>query len=300
MTDVFASPRDAGTVFVTLNNYQRGDYKPYIVKHGQGAELDVDLRQPAGAFRCVERRAGSHQWQPALCGARVRRVVHGRRRPELDAAEGGIPTTQARDLVIQRRENDLVVGTFGRGAFILDDYSALRDLTPAADRRGAPPAAARRLPVRGARAAGSGLGKHRDAESASRRDVHLHRRQGRRRGCEAGDHDRRRHRPPGARFDVPKTAGVNRATWNLRGDPPRGEGRGGGRGGPAVAGGAERPVILPAAETTTGSGFRRPWRTTAGPAGRAWAVSRDVGASEWRALTPIGAAQTFQVVALPK
>ena len=32
VTDVFASPRDAGTVFVTLNNYQRGDYKPYIVK----------------------------------------------------------------------------------------------------------------------------------------------------------------------------------------------------------------------------------------------------------------------------
>ena len=44
----------------------------------------------------------------------------------LDAAKGGIPTTQARDLQIQRRENDLIVGTFGRGAFILDDYSALR------------------------------------------------------------------------------------------------------------------------------------------------------------------------------
>ena len=31
-----------------------------------------------------------------------------------------------RDLEIQRRENDLVVGTFGRGIYILDDYSALR------------------------------------------------------------------------------------------------------------------------------------------------------------------------------
>ena len=43
--------------------------------------------------------------------------------------KGGIPTTQARDLHIQRRESDLVVGTFGRGAYILDDYSALRGLT---------------------------------------------------------------------------------------------------------------------------------------------------------------------------
>jgi hypothetical protein len=41
-----------------------------------------------------------------------------------------MPTSQARDLLIQRRENDLVVGTFGRGAFILDDYTALRDITP--------------------------------------------------------------------------------------------------------------------------------------------------------------------------
>ncbi len=43
--------------------------------------------------------------------------------------KGGIPTTQARDLQIQRRESDLVVGTFGRGAYILDDYSALRGMT---------------------------------------------------------------------------------------------------------------------------------------------------------------------------
>ena len=59
--------------------------------------------------------------------------------------KGGIPTTQARDLTIQRRENDLVVGTFGRGAFILDDYSALRELTPAAMT-----AEARLLPLRDA------------------------------------------------------------------------------------------------------------------------------------------------------
>jgi hypothetical protein len=41
----------------------------------------------------------------------------------------GIPTAQVRDISIQRRENDLVVGTFGRGAFILDDYTALREVT---------------------------------------------------------------------------------------------------------------------------------------------------------------------------
>ena len=43
----------------------------------------------------------------------------------------GFPTIAVRDLEIQRRESDLVVGTFGRGIYILDDYAALR--SPAGD-----------------------------------------------------------------------------------------------------------------------------------------------------------------------
>ena len=43
---------------------------------------------------------------------------------------GGLPTIQVRDLAIQKREDDLVVATFGRGFYILDDISPLRALTP--------------------------------------------------------------------------------------------------------------------------------------------------------------------------
>ena len=46
--------------------------------------------------------------------------------------KGGIPTIQVRDLAIQKRESDLVVGTFGRGFYVLDDYTALREITPQA------------------------------------------------------------------------------------------------------------------------------------------------------------------------
>src|SRR5262249_43111177 len=42
----------------------------------------------------------------------------------------GVPTSQVRDITIQRRDGDLVAGTFGRGVFILDDYTALREVTP--------------------------------------------------------------------------------------------------------------------------------------------------------------------------
>src|SRR5262249_18724786 len=44
--------------------------------------------------------------------------------------KGGLPTIQVRDLTIQKRESDLVLGTFGRGFYVLDDYSALREVSP--------------------------------------------------------------------------------------------------------------------------------------------------------------------------
>ena len=41
----------------------------------------------------------------------------------------GLPTVAVRDINIQKRENDLVLGTFGRGFYIMDDYSALREFS---------------------------------------------------------------------------------------------------------------------------------------------------------------------------
>ena len=41
---------------------------------------------------------------------------------------GGLPTISFRDLAIHKRENDLVGATFGRGFYVLDDYSLLRDI----------------------------------------------------------------------------------------------------------------------------------------------------------------------------
>ena len=40
----------------------------------------------------------------------------------------GLPTIAVRDIAIQRRENDLVLGTFGRGFYVMDDYSSLRNI----------------------------------------------------------------------------------------------------------------------------------------------------------------------------
>ena len=47
------------------------------------------------------------------------------------ALKGGLPSIQVRDMQVQKRETDLVIATFGRGFYVLDDYSALREVTPA-------------------------------------------------------------------------------------------------------------------------------------------------------------------------
>jgi hypothetical protein len=43
--------------------------------------------------------------------------------------KSGLPTISVRDLTIHRRENDLIIGTFGRSIYILDDISPLRNLS---------------------------------------------------------------------------------------------------------------------------------------------------------------------------
>ena len=40
----------------------------------------------------------------------------------------GLPTIAVRDIAIQREMNDLVLGTFGRGFYVLDDYTMLRSV----------------------------------------------------------------------------------------------------------------------------------------------------------------------------
>ena len=63
--------------------------------------------------------------------------------------KNGLPTIPVKDLCIQRKVNDLVVGTFGRGIYVLDDYSPLRMLTSGVRREGRDPLpGARRASVR--------------------------------------------------------------------------------------------------------------------------------------------------------
>jgi hypothetical protein len=129
VSDVFASPRDANTVFATLNNWQRGDYKPYIVKSTDRGRTWTNITGNLPARYDVWSIIQDHiNGDLMFAGTEFGlffTVDGGRQWTQL---KGGMPTIQVRDMTVQRRENDLVLGTFGRGFYVLDDYSALRDV----------------------------------------------------------------------------------------------------------------------------------------------------------------------------
>jgi photosystem II stability/assembly factor-like uncharacterized protein len=128
---VVASQTDANTAYVVFENHQNGDFKPYIFKttdRGKGwASISGNLPENGAVYALAEDPVN-----PKLLFAGTEyglyfTTIGGEKWIKLT---GGLPTIQVRDLAIQKRQNDLVVGTFGRGIYILDDYTPLRTITP--------------------------------------------------------------------------------------------------------------------------------------------------------------------------
>jgi photosystem II stability/assembly factor-like uncharacterized protein len=286
ITDLFPSARDVNTVFATINNYQRGDFRPYVVKSTDRGRtwtsIAGNLPQRSGAWSIVQDHVNGNLLFAGLEFGVWFTVDGGSSWVQL---RGGIPTSQARDITVQRRENDLVVGTFGRGAYILDDYSALRDVT--AEALGAE---GRLFPLRDAYLFDQ-LGQVRAAWGDPTTPNPPY-------GAMFTYHVAQ---PPAAgaklainitdatgkqvrRLEVPNAAGLHRVAWNLASDPPAG-GQGGGRGG--RGGAPEAP-----------QGFGRGGQSDGPPvgAGRYRATLAKVSGE---AVTAIGDAQVFNVVPLP-
>jgi photosystem II stability/assembly factor-like uncharacterized protein len=130
VTDVQASSRDANTVFATLNDWNRGNFKPYIVKSTDRgrtwSSIAGDLPQRSGAWSVAQDAVNGNLLFAGMEFGLYATVDGGAHWVKMS----GVPTIQVRDVAIHKRDGDVVAGTFGRGVFILDDYSALRDLSP--------------------------------------------------------------------------------------------------------------------------------------------------------------------------
>jgi photosystem II stability/assembly factor-like uncharacterized protein len=128
---IVASQHDAGTVYAVLDSHQNGDFKPYLLKSTDRGRSWVSISGNLPENGAVYALAEDHvDGKLLFAGTEYGLFFTQTGGEKWTKLTGGLPTIQVRDLVIQKRENDLVVGTFGRGIYILDDYSPLRASTP--------------------------------------------------------------------------------------------------------------------------------------------------------------------------
>ena len=130
VNDIKADLFDADTVYVSLDNHKYGDFNSYVLKSTNRGRSWKSIAGDLPERHLVWRLVQDHV-QPNLLFLGTEfglyfTVDGGGKWLKL---EGDAPTISFRDLAIQRRENDLVAATFGRGFFILDDYTPLRHIS---------------------------------------------------------------------------------------------------------------------------------------------------------------------------
>jgi photosystem II stability/assembly factor-like uncharacterized protein len=128
---ILASNHDANTVYAAFENRQNADFKPYLLKSVNAGRTWTAITSNLPKNWPVWAIAEDHV-NPDLLFVGTEfglffTIDGGQKWTQL---KGGVPTIQFRDLTIQKRENDLVAGTFGRGIYILDNYTPLRLLKP--------------------------------------------------------------------------------------------------------------------------------------------------------------------------
>ena len=128
VSDLEASLFDTNTVFATFDNHKKGDFKPYVYrsddKGNKWVDITGDLPERGTVYTIVQ----DHVNKDLLFAGTEFGVFFTQNGGEnWVQLKSGIPTIAIRDMEIQRRENDLALASFGRGFFILDDYTPLRE-----------------------------------------------------------------------------------------------------------------------------------------------------------------------------
>lgn len=129
--EIVASAHDADRVYAAFEDHKSGDFRPFVlVSEDRG-------RSWQGITRGLPERGSIYALaedpvDPQLLFAGSEFGLHASQDGGASwfRLTGGLPTIQVRDLVIQPEAGDLVVGTFGRGIWILDDLTPLRHARP--------------------------------------------------------------------------------------------------------------------------------------------------------------------------
>ncbi len=130
--NIEASPTEAGTAIMAVDNHRLDDFTPHLYEtrdYGQSWR-DISAGLPQDDYVKVVRQ---HPSNPGLLFVGMDRGIFASwdRGDTWVDIRGNLPRVSVRGIRIQRQYNDLVIGTHGRGAWILDDVQPMVELTEA-------------------------------------------------------------------------------------------------------------------------------------------------------------------------
>ena len=129
VNNVYASQHNENVIYAAFNHHKTGDFKPYIYKSNDKGltwnNISNNLPDRGSVYAIDEDHVDANL---IFCGTEFGAFYSSNGGTSWQQLKAGLPTIAVRDIAIQRRENDLVLGTFGRGFYVLDDYSALRSI----------------------------------------------------------------------------------------------------------------------------------------------------------------------------
>jgi len=128
VNDVRADLFDASIVYAVLDNHKYGDYKPYLIKSIDKGRTWFSINGNLPKTLITWRLVQDHIKKDLLFAATEFGIyVTNNGGKQWLKLQGGLPTISFRDITIQRREDDLVAASFGRGFYVLEDISVFRD-----------------------------------------------------------------------------------------------------------------------------------------------------------------------------
>ena len=131
VSDLFPSNFDENVVFASFNNTKSDDFKPYLLKSSDKGKTWVSIASDLpknGSVHTIAQDPVNKNLLFAGTEFGIYFTIDGGN--HWMKLGSGVPDIAVRDIAIQKREKDLVIATFGRGFYILDDYSALRQVNP--------------------------------------------------------------------------------------------------------------------------------------------------------------------------
>ena len=127
VSDICASKFDENVVYASFDNIQRDDFKPYLLKSTDKGKTWVSIANNLpinGSVHTIEQDFVNPDL--LFVGTEFGFFFSTDGGQKWNQLKNGMPTIPVYDIAIQKRENDLVIATFGRGIYILDDFTPLR------------------------------------------------------------------------------------------------------------------------------------------------------------------------------